>query len=54
MYIYIKIIYHIIAFLIWLEVGTTNNDPGVIAYYYLHSIMKLQGIYHNVNYVIKE
>jgi hypothetical protein len=30
--------------IIWLEVGTTNNDPGVIAYYYIQSIKLLQGI----------
>ena len=30
--------------IIWLEVGTSNNDPGVIAHYYLCSIQQLQGI----------
>lgn len=29
--------------IIWLDVGTTNNDPSIVAYYYLQSIEQLQG-----------
>ena len=32
--------------IIWLEVCTTNNNPAVIAYYYLKSINLLQGNYN--------
>ena len=31
-------------FIIWLEVGTSNNDSRVIAHFYLRSIQQLQGI----------
>ena len=32
----------------WLEVSITNNDPEVIAWYYLRSVEKVQGIQHCV------
>ena len=31
--------------IIWLEVGTSNNDSKVIAGYFLQSVKQLKGIY---------
>ena len=33
--------------IIWLEVSTTNNNPAVIAHFYIKSIKLLQGVYNN-------
>ena len=29
--------------IIWLELSTTNNDPGVVAQYYLTAVFQLGG-----------
>ena len=31
--------------ILWLEVGTTNNDPKVIAGYHLEGVRKLRGMF---------
>ena len=28
---------------LWLEVGTTNNDPSIVAYYFLRYVKRIQG-----------
>lgn len=32
---------------LWLEVGTTNNDPKVIAGYYLECVRRLKGTFND-------
>ena len=33
--------------LLWLTVGTSNNNPRVVAYHYLECVKRLGGLYSN-------
>lgn len=38
---------------IWLEVGTSNSDPSVIAYHYLEAVKQLGGIYTYTRHYVR-